>query len=67
MEKAEKDIKSNNQIINLQNEISFSNKGLPKGTNSSDRKSNSFSIGFNMKITFNYIFHGTKKRANRKS
>lgn len=67
MEKAEKDIKSNNQIINLQNEISFSNKDLPKGINSLDRKSNSFSIGFNMKITFNYITNGAKKRTNRKS
>ncbi len=33
----------------------------------SEKDSKIFSIGFNMKITFNYIFHGTKKRADRKS
>lgn len=68
MEKTEKDKKRDNQVVNLRNEISLFNKDLPKGkTNSLGRKTNSFSIGFNMKITFNYISYGTKKGANRKS
>lgn len=32
-----------------------------------NKDSKTFSIGLNMKITFNYITNGAKKRTNRKS